>query len=107
MATQSIELTERVAATWRARYRLTARETQVLVELLTDKAYGAIALHLGITLNTLKTHVKSVTAKLGIDRRAGLAALLLSVEPDARVAGTPRGPDRVPRTRREDKASEW
>lgn len=48
---------------------LTAREREVLGELLTGAANDAIAERLYMTVNTVKTHVASILAKLGLPDR--------------------------------------
>lgn len=51
---------------------LSARETQVLEMLARGHSNQAIAEALGLTVNTVKAHVKSVYRKLGITSRVGV-----------------------------------
>lgn len=49
---------------------LTARETGVLELLATGGGYAEIAGDLGVELNTVRTHVRSIYEKLGVENRA-------------------------------------
>jgi DNA-binding NarL/FixJ family response regulator len=59
------------------RPRLTAREGTVLVQLAQARSNAEIAALLGISIGTVKLHVRAVLAKLGVEDRAqaALAAL--------------------------------
>jgi DNA-binding CsgD family transcriptional regulator len=59
-------------------HQLTPREREVTRLLLTGMATGDIARRLWITPETLRGHVKGVFAKLGVNSRPQLAALLSS-----------------------------
>lgn len=52
---------------------LTARETEVLVELSKGLTIKEIASHLGISVNTVLTHRKNISSKLGIRSVSGLS----------------------------------
>lgn len=65
-------------------HQLTGREQEVTRLLLAGMPIAAIAQQLWITSETLRGHVKSVYAKLGVRSRPELAALL-SPEPEIRV----------------------
>jgi LuxR family maltose regulon positive regulatory protein len=56
---------------------LTAREREVLAELATDTTYDQIALALGVSINTVRTHVRAVYDKLAVSSRT--AAVLQGV----------------------------
>lgn len=57
--------------------RLTAREREVLGELLTGDPTTAIAERLGISEHTVRTHVHNVLGKLGVGSRAQAAVVAL------------------------------
>lgn len=67
-------------------HELTPRERQVAQLLLTGMSTGDIAADLWITPDTLKGHVKSIFAKLGVSSRPELFARL-SHEPVVRTSG--------------------
>lgn len=48
---------------------LTAREQEVLDQLIAGKSYKEIALHLGVSIDTVRTHVRKVYDKLHIHSR--------------------------------------
>ena len=73
-----------------ALHQLTDRERQVTQLLLVGMSIAHIAEQLWITPQTLRGHVKSIFAKLGVSSRPELAALL-SREPRSRVR--PDAPD--------------
>jgi two-component system nitrate/nitrite response regulator NarL len=54
--------------------RLSARERDVLAELMTGKSNREIAEGLFVSTNTVRAHLQSISAKLGISSRAKLAA---------------------------------
>ena len=49
---------------------LTSRETAVLHFLAQGKVYKAIALELGVSASTVRSHLHNTYAKLGVDNRA-------------------------------------
>lgn len=53
--------------------RLTAREREVLTQLAKGASNGAIARTLGISIGTVRVHVKSVLRKLALDNRTQAA----------------------------------
>jgi two-component system NarL family response regulator len=59
------------------RPQLTSRETTVLELLAQARSNAAIAALLGITIGTVKLHVRSVLAKLGVEDRAQAAVAAL------------------------------
>jgi DNA-binding NarL/FixJ family response regulator len=70
-----------------ARFDLSTREDEVLRLLVLGASNGRIAEHLGISVNTVRTHVHNLLQKLGTHRR--VEAALLSVAPgehEARLA---------------------
>jgi DNA-binding CsgD family transcriptional regulator len=48
---------------------LTAREREVLAELATDTTYDQIATALGVSINTVRTHIRAVYDKLAVSSR--------------------------------------
>jgi DNA-binding CsgD family transcriptional regulator len=57
--------------------RLTPREREVMALLLTGLGADAIGAKLGISANTVRTHLQNVLAKLGVKSRAEAAAWAL------------------------------
>ena len=57
-------------------YRLSPRETDILVLLAWGKSAKRIEELMGISPNTVKTHVRHIYSKLGIHSRAELDILL-------------------------------
>lgn len=55
--------------------QLTAREREVLDELRKGRSNTAIALRLGISVPTVKTHVSSILVKLGAESRTQVVAM--------------------------------
>jgi len=53
-----------------ARPSLTRRESEVLELISTGASYAEIGRHLGIGLNTVRTHVRSLYDKMGVENRA-------------------------------------
>jgi LuxR family maltose regulon positive regulatory protein len=49
---------------------LTGRELEVLCLMAAGMKYGEIAAKLVISLNTVRSHVKAIYAKLGVDNRS-------------------------------------
>ncbi len=70
--------------------KLTEREGEITALLLTGKTYRLIAEELFVTENTVKTHVKNIYAKVGVQSRAELMALLLEIRPSDAETGAPR-----------------
>jgi len=60
-------------------YGLTQAEIRAVLALCDGGGMDAIAAQLNVTLNTLKTHLKSIYAKTSVDNRAALTKLLLSL----------------------------
>ena len=56
--------------------QLTAREREVLEQLREGRSNTAIALRLGISVTTVKTHVSSILVKLGAESRTQVVAML-------------------------------
>ncbi|MEI6876535.1 MAG: helix-turn-helix transcriptional regulator [Spirochaetota bacterium] len=59
-----------------AKLDLTAREREIMSHLARGQSYKDIAFDLGISLATVKTHVNKAYARLGIQSRSQLQALL-------------------------------
>lgn len=53
-------------------YNLTNRETEVLLELLSNKSMAGIAEDMFVSNNTVKTHVRRIYVKFGVHSRAEL-----------------------------------
>lgn len=70
--------------------RLTEREGEITALLLTGKTYRKIAEELFVSENTVKTHVKNIYAKVGVQSRTELMALLLEIRPSDAETGTHR-----------------
>jgi DNA-binding NarL/FixJ family response regulator len=68
---------ERCLAQRQRRPQLTSRESTVLELLAQARSNAAIAALLGITIGTVKLHVRSVLAKLGVEDRAQAAVVAL------------------------------
>jgi len=62
----------------RGLFGLTAAEAVVAAALADGKVVEGLATELGVTLNTVRTHLKNVFAKTGTTRQAQLVALILS-----------------------------
>ncbi len=60
------------------RYGLTPAESRMVACVVGGATVGATAGHLGISLNTARTHLKRAMAKAGVSRQAELVRLLLS-----------------------------
>ena len=58
-------------------FGLTAAEAAVAVALAQGRAAEDLAGRLGVSLNTVRTHIKNVLAKTGTSRQAQLVALIL------------------------------
>jgi DNA-binding CsgD family transcriptional regulator len=61
-----------------SRYGFTPTECEVAHQLATGQGLSAIAESLGITLNTVRGHLKHLYAKAGVHRQAELVARLLA-----------------------------
>lgn len=70
---------------FRARARLTRAEVEVLGCALLRMSYQEIAAARGVSLNTVKSQIKALLSKLGIERTADLAETL------ATLSGEPAG----------------
>ena len=60
-----------------ADYRLTAREQEVLRALVDGKSYKQIALQMGITVETVRTHIKNIYHKLQVHSKSQAVAKAL------------------------------
>lgn len=56
---------------------LTRREREIAALLIKGKTYRTIANELHVSENTVKTHVKNIYSKTGVNNRAELINLLL------------------------------
>ena len=65
---------------YRSRFGLTERELDVLVLLLAGYNAPDISSLLEISVNTVKTHLKGIYAKLGAHNRREVIAILNEVE---------------------------
>ena len=68
----------------RADFALSDREAQVAVLIAQGRSKTAIAQHLYVSENTVRTHAKNAYAKLGVRSKTELAALLAHMGDDAR-----------------------
>ena len=68
----------RAAAASRWRPRLSAREQDVLAQLVSLSNLGEIAEDLDVSVNTVKSHVRAIYGKLGVNTRR--AAVLTALE---------------------------
>lgn len=64
--------------------QLTAREREVLAAMRAGRSNARIAVQLGISVPTVKTHVSSILVKLGAESRAHAAALARDAPLDPR-----------------------
>lgn len=64
--------------------KLTEREGEIAALLLTGKTYRMIAGELHVSENTVKTHVKNIYSKAGVQSRTELMNLLLDIQPSSR-----------------------
>ncbi|MEX2443787.1 MAG: helix-turn-helix transcriptional regulator [Alkalispirochaeta sp.] len=71
--------TPRTVLSAHSRHQLTRREREVTVLLLEGQSYKETAAHLGISTNTVKTHVEHIYEKAGVSSRAQLSADLMSL----------------------------
>ena len=63
--------------------KLTERESEIAALLLGGKTYRMIAGELHVSENTVKTHVKNIYSKAGVQSRAELVNLLLDIHTPA------------------------
>ena len=68
-------------------FDLTPAEARVARSLASGKTVEAIATEGGVSLNTVRTHVRHVLAKTGCERQAEVVALLTGIA-QPRIAGT-------------------
>ncbi len=69
--------------------KLTEREGEVAALLMKGKTYRMIAGELHVSENTVKTHVKNIYSKAGVQNRTELMALLLNIQIPAEEAYRP------------------
>jgi DNA-binding CsgD family transcriptional regulator len=73
-------------------YGLTPAELRVSMEVARGLNLKQIAEHLGLSENTIKTHLQHVFSKTGVTRQADLARLILQTSPPVRLqSGAPGG----------------
>jgi len=73
-------LVRSASATWGGMDALTSREREVLAELTKGRSNREIARALGVAEKTVKAHVSSVLAKLGVQDRTQAALLAVRAE---------------------------
>ncbi len=61
------------------RERLTLAEFEVLAKLITGDLNQEISMNLNLTVNTIKSHVKSILAKLQVDNRSKILPFILKI----------------------------
>lgn len=71
-------------------YGLTPAELRVSLEVAKGNGLHDLTLALGITANTVKTHLKHVFAKTGVTRQGDLARLIMMSTPPIRSVGDAR-----------------
>ena len=59
------------------RYGLTAREKQVLAEMVEGKSNRQVATALTVSVSTVKSHVSNILSKMGVESRTAAVALAL------------------------------
>lgn len=67
---------ERKAAILQAAYALTAAETDIALQIASGKAADAIAKHRGVAVGTVRLQIKTILAKVGVNRQIELIARL-------------------------------
>lgn len=60
--------------------QLTKREQDVLQLLIEGQSNAEIASHLHLSINTVKTHIKGIMNKFGVDHRVQVAVFALRHE---------------------------
>ncbi len=83
-------LVRSASATWGGMDALTSREREVLAELAQGRSNREIARALGVAEKTVKAHVSSVLAKLGVQDRTQAALLAVRAERGILSAGPKR-----------------
>ena len=83
-------LVRSASATWGGIDALTSREREVLAELAQGRSNREIARALGVAEKTVKAHVSSVLAKLGVQDRTQAALLAVRAERGVLSAGPKR-----------------
>lgn len=63
-------------------YGFTPAEGRAALALCDGDSLDAVAVRLNVSLNTLKTHLKSIYAKTAVDNRAALTKMMLSLAQD-------------------------
>jgi DNA-binding CsgD family transcriptional regulator len=56
--------------------KLTTRETQIVMSLVIGETAREVALRLGVSFHTVRTHIKNVYSKLGVVNRVELVRLV-------------------------------
>jgi pimeloyl-ACP methyl ester carboxylesterase/DNA-binding CsgD family transcriptional regulator len=69
------------------RYGTTPAEARLIQQLLTGQSLAKIAPKLGVSLNTVKTQLQSVFAKVGVNRQSQLVQAVCSLPPWLRRGG--------------------
>ncbi|MEQ8369546.1 MAG: response regulator transcription factor [Alphaproteobacteria bacterium] len=64
---------------------LTAREYQLLAALTSGRSNAQLALELGISIDTVKFHLKNLYGKLAVRNRAQAAALFAALRPESAI----------------------
>ena len=75
--------TAKQCALLRAHFKLSERETEIVESLARGSTAPSIAKSLGVSENTVKTHMKRIYSKLGIHRKGELIDLVNSFDPKA------------------------
>ena len=65
---------------------LTPAELEVAGEVASGRTNGEVAVRLGVTRATVKTHLEHIYTKLGVNRRAALA-LVVAMSDDTSILG--------------------
>ena len=67
----------------RTHFKLTEREMQIIEDIARGFTVGAVAEHLGVSENTVRTHTKRIYAKLDIHKKQQLIELVRTFDPAA------------------------
>ncbi len=67
----------------RVHFKLTDREAQIVEDMARGYTMGAVAEHLGLSDNTVRTHAKHIYAKLDIHKKQQLIELVRTFDPSA------------------------